>query len=387
MNQIPEKLVRLPESVRDCYYGYYDNRAVDFGIGRCLCHRVAFRDRMPGPEDVAEIGWYPMDGSGEFDKLGESRAWNFQQGAMLQWVDPEDRFLLWNDAVPGEAAFAVHHRLADGEQRRLPRPVANLGRDGRYALSINFERLFDFRPGYGYVNRADPFGKEDAPEKDGVFLLEVDSGESRLILSLSAIQKLMRESGGDAGRKVLVNHITFNPSATRFIALARYFQRPGDTRLRTVVLLANRDGSDARVLLPPGMASHYWWLNDSELLFWCDGSEGAGFYRIDCNSGEMRLLDPSHFDQDVHMSVRPEGDWMIYDTYPDKENRRHLSLYHLPTGRHHHLGGLLTEIPSHEDLRCDLHPRWNPDGRGITIDSTHEGFRALYSLDLSDWLC
>ena len=36
------------------------------------------------------------------------------------------------------------------------------------------------------------------------------------------------------------------------------------------------------------------------------------------------------------------------------------------------------------EWRCDLHPRWNHNGRRVAFDSTHEGWRALYVLDLNN---
>ena len=31
--------------------------------------------------------------------------------------------------------------------------------------------------------------------------------------------------------------------------------------------------------------------------------------------------------------------------------------------------------------RCDLHPRWRPDGRQLAFNSVHEGSRQIYVID------
>jgi Tol biopolymer transport system component len=34
-------------------------------------------------------------------------------------------------------------------------------------------------------------------------------------------------------------------------------------------------------------------------------------------------------------------------------------------------------------VRCDLHPRWSPDGRWLSVDSAHTGVRRSYLVDVA----
>ena len=47
------------------------------------------------------------------------------------------------------------------------------------------------------------------------------------------------------------------------------------------------------------------------------------------------------------------------------------------------IGTFSSAMKFHGYNRCDLHPRWSPDGNYISIDSTHQGKRKTYIIDVS----
>jgi hypothetical protein len=189
-------------------------------------------------------------------------------------------------------------------------------------------------------------------------------------------------------QKLLINHITFNPSATRFVFLLRNFPAPGprpkgQSAWRTVVFTAARDGSDLRLLVPVGMASHYHWRDDATVVFYSDGPEGPQLYEItDAPNPKFVALDPAFFKRDGHCSYSEDRRWMLYDSYPDAQRQQRLYLYDLKRRRGREIGAFHSPPAAITDVRCDLHPRWLPDGR-VSFDSTHEGHRAMYVADVA----
>jgi hypothetical protein len=338
-------------------------------------------------EDVARLGIMPLDKEGSFEPFAETYAWNFQQGSMLQWLASAPDTCLYNVYEKGEYGACVHN-VRSGARRTLPRPVANVSRDGTKAVCINMSRVFDFRPGYGYEEIADPHRSVPAPEDDGVWVMDLATGANRLVLTLpQMVQFLEREGIALNGAKVVVNHITLNPSASRFLLLLRTFPELGKG-WRTFLLTAAIDGSDLRNHPTWDMASHYHWRNDDEMLFWIFmGPEKKGALAvISDRTGTRTAVDPGFFKADGHCSYSPDGRWILYDSYPDAtpDAMRGLMLYSLDRKEGKVLGRFRSERMSAAsvDLRCDLHPRWMPDGKSITFDSIHEGYRGVYSMDL-----
>jgi len=384
----PLAAIRVSEPDAQVFFGYYDLPAVDAAGRRHLAHRVASRERLPAAGDEAEIGWIATGGDGPFHPLGRTRAWNFQQGALLQWLGDGTGRVFYND-VAAEGAAGYRGVLIDvetGVRRFTDRALANVSRDGRWGLAVDFDRMHDFRPGYGYAAQDDPRAAVAQPADDGVWVCDLRTEQSRLVLSLAALHERVRGRSPLMDQKLLVNHLTFNPSATRFVLLLRNFPAPGprvkgQPAWQTAVFTAAREGSDLRLIVPPGYASHYYWRDDTTLVFHCDGPQGPQLYEIsDTPTPRFAAIDPAFFKRDGHCSTSPDGRWMLYESYPDAARKQHLYVYDLQRRRGRELGAFAALPVGVIDVRCDLHPRWLRDGR-ISFDSTHEGFRGVYLVD------
>ena len=81
-----EQVTSIPVTPNDkhSFFGYYDLSVFSADDRYHLVHRVSFCDQLPQQEDIAEIGIIDMSDY-SYKKVTETTAWNFQQGAMLQW--------------------------------------------------------------------------------------------------------------------------------------------------------------------------------------------------------------------------------------------------------------------------------------------------------------
>lgn len=375
---------RLSPPDGNYFFGYYDLPAFNASGKLHLAHRTDFIHRLQTGEDSVELGVIEID-SGTYHPLERTFAWNFQQGAMLQWnpLNPEHEIIY--NTVLGDTYAGVVMDIRTGQKRCLERPVANVSQDGKWGLSINFSRLYQFRPGYGYASLPDPFRDENHSSRDGIHLIDMQTGKAKLILSMEDIWQFSGSYFGQE-RKMNINHITFNPDASRFLFLPRNF-RVDERPHRTALITANRDGSEPFLLSDYGVISHYYWRDNEHIVLYADGKELAcrqgeyNNYLIKDRTWEGQLLHPSLFPYDNHMSYSPDRKRLLWDTYPDKQRMQKLNLFDPATGENTFLGKFYSVEFADIDIRCDLHPRWDRTGRRISFDSTHEGHRGIYILD------
>lgn len=377
--QVP--MVQLTQGTIAHWFGYYDKFQFDPSDRYVLGMQVGFEDRSPTSEDAITLGYVDREKGNAWTAFGTSRAWSWQQGCMLQWLPGSSKEVIFNDRQ-GTDFVAVVQNVFTGERRVLPRPVYTVSPDGTKGLSINFARIDDTRPGYGYKGGIDAGASELIPLSDGIFLVDLQTGASERIVEYAAITEVDFPETPKA--KHWLNHLLFNPDGTRFIFLHRAgLERDGGPRI-TKMHTANLNGSGLFTLANDRMVSHFIWRDPEHLLAWGRDSElGDHFFLYRDQTGEKEIVGPEVLTKDGHCTYSPDGKWILLDTYPDQDRMQSLFLYHVETGKRHPLGRFYQEKPSDVEWRCDLHPRWSRDGRWVCIDSKHEDDqRQMYLLDV-----
>ena len=362
------------------FFGYYGIQPWNMSGTKLLCLEIDFQGRPPTPLDVATVGLVDCS-SLAYAPVTRTRAWNFQQGCMLHWLptDPDGK-VIFNDREE-ERFVSVILDVETGDREVLPRPVSAVGHDGKLGISLNFSRLHDKRPGYGYPGLPDLYGGERHPEDDGVYIVNLDTGEHWLAVSLDDV---FRRSPPRAVRDtdLWFNHTIFNADDTRFVFLSRFSR---DNLRRTAMYSSDLDGGDVRCLVDYGLVSHFDWLDDHVILAWANVQDrGDSYYLIDDRDASFRKIGEGVLTQDGHCSFSPDGKWILTDKYPGSDNRRELMVYEWERDRLISLGRFYSDPMLVGEIRCDLHPRWSRDGGEICFDSTHEGKRQLYVIDVGD---
>lgn len=366
-----------------CFFGYYDLNAYDSTGKIHLCNCVPFIDRIPTDQDVLELG-YVKDN--QFTKFAETTAWNFQQGALLQFKGGSDDTVFYN-VRRGSDFATVMHNLTTGEKVYSEKAAACISPNGRYGLAINFSRIFDFRPGYGYHGVEDAFKNDYRPKEDGIFLVDFQTGITRLIISYDDIYRRF-PSEVTANKKLMVNHITFNEGSDRFLFLLRNFPEPGEKGWGTTLITSDLDGN-MNLVFENKFVSHYAWKNSNQIVAFCTPDDHPGLFLIDDITNhvtELKHPNPGgRFGGDIHCIYSPDKRYILGDAYPDQaDGFRPLFLYDTKTDEVVKLLKSESLMDANWDIRCDLHARFNRQGNKVSFDSVHTGKRQICELDLSN---
>jgi len=374
-----DRITPLTSGPKHHFFGYYDKSPWDPSGRWVLALEVDFMDRAPSEHDRATIGLIDTADHNQWTPLATTSTWNWQQGCMLQWLGQKGDEIIFNDRRDGRFISRIYN-IHTGKEKLLEQPIYGVSPNGDYAISTNFARLHHQRPGYGYAGVVDPWMDQYAPEDDGLYRIDLCTGRFDLMLSLAEAAVFERMPAFE-GRIHRFNHVQISRDGERIAFLHRY-RAPSEPCHQTRLLTISRNGDQLWRLSDHEMVSHYDWGPGQKLIAWARRHEsGDGYYLFEDRTDLITPVGRDAFDDDGHCSFSPDGKMILTDTYPCSKSHRRVILYDINGSERTDLVELFS-IPMADALRCDLHPRWNRDGKQICIDSTHEGTRQMYSIDL-----
>ncbi|KEO72060.1 TolB-like translocation protein [Anditalea andensis] len=379
------KLTQGSESGAYHSHAYYDIPVFDSGSNLLAGHKITIKERQPTSTDAIEIGYINLKEGQKWYKVGESTAWSWQQGAMSQWL-PNTRTLIWNDRENGKFVSRLHS-LDTGKTETMDQPIYAVDPNGKFVLSLNMARLDHVRPGYGYVGGEGHMINKLKPKDDGIWRIDLETGEKKLILSINKAAGFLfphlriKERLNQLLKSPIYwfNHVKVSPDGSRLTVKIRYRSKDlskGWSDSMGASITCGTDGNDMRLL---GHAtSHVIWLDNEHLYAW--QQNGLYVYK-DSTDGVQKLpkIAPHLIKKNVHMRhFSGTKDKFIFDT-PYQEN---IDLYTYDSKNdtsskiatfHHH-------TPANGHFRCDLHPCPSPDGKHIVVTSLEDGGRQIYLL-------
>ncbi len=365
------------------WFGYYDKLQFDPTNRYVLGNQVGFEHRSPTPEDTIRVGMVDLQDNDRWIDLGESRAWCWQQGCMLQWIPGSKTDVIWNDRQDGR--FVSHIlNVKTGKKRTLPAPVYALAPNGKWAVFPDFRRLHHTRPGYGYPGIPDPNRDLPAPKDAGIWKMDLATGRTEMLFSIADAAAIPFPHGDWTGAKHWFNHLLVAPGGKRFCFLHRWQSPSMRTRL-TRMFTMDPDGGNPYILIPYGLCSHFIWRDPNHMFAWSfHPSLKDRFYLWRDRTDQVEAIGPDVMKADGHGTYLPGNQWILNDTYPDSNRNQNPFLYHIATQRLVPLGHFHSPKQYTGEWRCDTHPRFSPNGRLVTIDSPHGASgRQIHLIDIS----
>lgn len=376
------------DNSHEYFFGYYDKSPWDISDRYLLCMRAKDTWSDVSPKEKADIllidTALPESDENRVKKIAETSSWNVQQSCMLQWLGPDfSSRILFNDCRDGKYV-AIIKEIESGEERIVPAPVYTVSVDGKTALTLDFSRLYNLRPGYGYYNVPEKTKDVALPDDTAVFRIDLETGEVEPLLSYKDFASFQpRPEMQEAGAVHKVNHLMLSPDGERCMVLYRWFV--GQRKYTRLVTFDVADGKNMYVLSDDDMVSHCFWKDNQTILAFENKKDGGpGYYLMKDKTQEYIRCWPQ-LSNDGHPSYSPDRSLIVTDTYPDRARVAEIKLMDGKDEKKTDvkvIARVFAPFKYDNDTRCDLHPRWSRSGDKVCFDSVFDGHRGLYTVDI-----
>lgn len=413
------------------WFGYYNYSPIDSSGTRLICNRGNSEKWIINSESKILIGFYDLN-TGEWNEVGETRAWNWQQGSLAHWLPGvgNENKLIFNIERNGHLASKIVD-VVTGDSRFIDFPIYAIMPSGKKSIAIDLERSYWCRA-YHYECVANSEKDGRVLSGDGIFEVNLETNSWRVIIPIQEVINADYHPEFDF-YKHWVEHIMISPSGQKIAFLHRFSSIRDVNHYFTRLFVANSDGSCLELV--HGWLdyewSHFGWKDDESFIVYTydygtkllnhPNANNKNVVNLSKNLSmkvllinRLRSLTPQwiltirrnkkQYYQlyeknetyylkkvihlpfsfiDGHPSFAQKGDVVITDTYPDSSKWRHLVAYCPRTG----IGVELARFKEAHLLgnaACDLHPKVIEDGNRIVLDTTYQGKHSMIVLSV-DW--
>ncbi|MGA0546266.1 hypothetical protein ACO2Q1_13410 [Brevundimonas sp. VNH65] len=418
---------RVSRAGHPAIHRFYDTWPIS-PSGRYLALTEFARDDiLPEPGDTAEVVVRDLE-NGDVVYRSATRAWDTQLGAQVQW-GATDRQLLFNDmSISDWNPFGVVADISSSSTRRLDRPIYMVSPSGRLAASPCLKRIFDVQPGYGVITpKAHRAAIAYAPDDDGIYITDIETGRSTLWLSISEMIARLPDAlqtPARLGGRFFVFHTKWSPGERDLMIVLRC-RMPGAKRTLNWLVVADLEKSDIRIAVSPSTWSggHHpnWYPDGSRILMNLTTpfrrtrlrnlastlKRGAGKIglKLSISPYTLRLVSFRPDGSDLttisdHVLGSGHPTWhgasraVLTDAYPYEDvafGDGTVPLRWTPEGAE--TSECLIRIhttPRFEgprrEWRVDPHPAWSPDQRWFVFNGCPDGERGVFLADMSGFL-
>ncbi len=356
---------------------------------RILTLSSPFIDHLPDGREPAGVCLVhtdkPAGKCSYVERVDESLAWNPQQGTMFYW-NPEKAesqfFFNDRDKETGKVftvLYDIERRSRVQEYRFDDTPVGNSGvcPVGKSFLAINYARMARLREVTGYKGATDWTEGIAAPKDDGIFKIDIGTGEKTLLLSFESMESELARRGYDThGQALFINHTLWNRDGRLFCFFIRAGWRGvGKEKRSNVFCTMNSDGTGLHVGRK-FIGGHPEWADGHKLI----GRIGRDQVIFDIINETVvgKIGAPESIpDPEGDISLSPDGNWFV-NGYDGKDGNNYYNIIRLSDGAWVRTEGISKGTYT-GSVRIDSAPRWNRDNnqilvQGIADDGTEQLF-------------
>lgn len=327
--------------------------------------------RMPLRGEAATIILIDTHDNNKILRVDQTYAWNPQQGTMFYWhpLAAETQFFFNDrDVATGEVftvIYDIEKKKRVHEYRYEDTPVGNGGvaANGSAWLGLNYGRLARLRLVTGYPGAVDWSKDEIAPENDGIFKVDIETGEKRLLVSYHQLEEKLKEIDPELEHTGLfINHTLLNRNSD----LVYFFVRAGwndQGGKRINIPFSIRVDGTGLTMHENHIGGHPEWAEGSLLI----GKQGKNqiLYDVDKKKVVGQIGNPEIFpDPEGDISLSPDGNWLVNSYKQGMENfytffRRSDGVYVRSEG--------IDKGSYSGDIRIDPAPQWNRTNDAILV--------------------